>query len=42
VPAWYAPGNQNQPEQPPKDNTYSVVYRPAPPRLPASVRLKGL
>ena len=24
VPAWYAQGNPNQPEQPPKDNTYSV------------------
>jgi hypothetical protein len=42
VPAWYAEGTQNPQEQQPKDNTYSVVYRPAPPRLPASVRLKGL
>jgi membrane-associated protease RseP (regulator of RpoE activity) len=40
VPAWYAEPTQNQDR--PKDNTYSVVYRPAPPRLPASVRLKGL
>jgi uncharacterized membrane protein len=42
VPAWYAEGTQNPQEQPTKDNTYSVVYRPAPPRLPAAVRLKGL
>ncbi len=41
VPAWYAPGSQNPQEQP-KENTYSVVYRPAPPQLPAAVRLKGL
>ena len=40
VPAWYAEPTQNQ-EQP-KDNTYSVVYHPAPPQPPASVRLKGL
>jgi membrane-associated protease RseP (regulator of RpoE activity) len=39
VPAWYAEPTQNQDQ--PKDNTYSVVY-PAPPRLPASMRLKGL
>src|SRR5580700_1303585 len=43
VPAWYAPGTQNPPPQEqPKDNTYSVAYRPTPPRLPAFVRLKGL
>ena len=43
VPAWYAEGTQNPQEQQPKDNTYSVVYhQPAPPHLPASVRIKGL
>lgn len=41
VPLWYGEPSQNQQEQP-GDHTYSVSYQPAPPRLPASVRLKGL
>jgi hypothetical protein len=41
VPAWYAEGTQNPQEQP-GDKTYNVAYHPAPPRLPASARLKGL
>jgi membrane-associated protease RseP (regulator of RpoE activity) len=41
VPAWYAEPS-GPPQQPPGENYYTVSYRPAPPRMPARVRLKGL
>src|SRR5581483_342520 len=40
VPAWYS--EPAAPEQPSNEKYYTVSYRPAPPALPAGVRLKGL
>jgi len=42
VPFWYAEPNPNQRQPPSGENVYSVSYRRAPARLPASVRLERL